>query len=854
MPSMDHLNGSGHLSQLDDNTNRIIEEGLPVGNHRGRRFSLSLASTTSVEQRQMAGLFQCSVSTPAKLPKCSTQLLQNQDPFRWIDNQGQFSRQETQHLLQVLQGNGQLSVLKQQQQLHDVFKQLQSLHMLLAEKKDAQLTVAEVESLQQTLENLSQLLPKSELKELAQLLAVQVRVKGLLIAREALKAQMHQQLKRFEQPGNYSQVNLSLQLTAGAGLFGLELLKGKIGIDAGLYVEADDDTGILEFRTGGLQLGVTAGETKIMQASGDFKVTKGVIYNDDSLDDFIERHMDNLMGALFTAGAGKNVKHLKGWQENRQFAALQQQALTGQHRLNNLLLKHGVASQVESQVAQPKAIPLRIPIIKKQFDASLQLFHRVFQGTYSRISYKGDAHKREKLLDSLKDDSSRIHRFKHEYYMPSINRLAEVNQKLNTENSDTLKPALPDRTKQVIDELSAEFEHYSQIVQFCDYGKKHPNEINKQELKQARQIKASLEAARGCKGRGEFIKAIVVAYAALQQVYQASASGTQNAQHAASFAHFENRLKRPLFHVSDKTFFEKLSFKASGEFKRNYQAGTLTISLPAEHASLGINVNYFNTIKHPNYYRQGEFLEFNVNLKGQLGLTDLINLLASERAAFNGLNSIFQANGSDASVSAEEIAKQVNDTLIFAGDIGLEAGASVSIRLRRSENKKWALQFVRLASQSGINLSGGVSAPVAAGIEAGGKVKVNASQNTVRREWLGSNTLSYILPIFNTLQSSNQASRWDAFIQRHQSVFGEIFSNIATSNTTIHQEVHSLLEQIGKDDLSSCFAKAITDYKQQPTQVNFQLAKEVFNEFLFEQRGVYKANSKPQWTDKTADI
>ncbi|MCX4024853.1 hypothetical protein H0A36_10810 [Endozoicomonas sp. SM1973] len=850
MSSMDRLDGLSRLSQLDDSNNRTISEGeLCTASHRGRRLSLALA--TSSEQRQMAGLFQRSLSVPAGWQPKQVEEPNNQTLFRWTDPHGQFSRQDTQQLLQVLQQqNTQALVLKnpkQQQLLSNAFKQLQALQTLLGHKEQVNLTVAEVDSLQQGLANLSQALPKGDLKELTQLLAVQVRVKGLLIARDELKAQMYQQLKRFEQPGNNSQINLSLQLTAGAGLFGLDLLKGNVGIDVGLYVEADDDTGILEFRTGGLQLGITAGEKKIMQASGDVKVTKGVVYNDNSLSDFIDRHVDNMMGALFTAGAGKGVKHLKGWQENRQFAGLQQQALAGQHRLNNLLLKQGLASQVESQVLQPKEIPLRIPIVKKQFNAGLQLFHRVFQGTYSRIKFTGDVHKYDRLLDSIKEDSSRIQRFKKQYYMPSINRLAEVNEK------NTAQLALPDRAKRIIDELAAEFEHYSQIVQFCDYAKQHPRQVDKQQLKQARQVKTSIEANRGAKGRGEFTKAVIVAYSALQQVYQASTSASHASHEAESVTHFENRLKRPLFHISDKTFLEKLSFKADGEFKRNYESGTFAISLPAEHAALGINVNYFNTIKHPNHYRQGEFLEFNLTLKGQLGLNDLTSLMASERAAFSGLNSIFQANGSDASISAEEIAKQVGDSLSFAGDFGLEAGASVNIRLRRSENNKWALQFVRLGTQSGINIAGGASAPVAPGVEVGGKVKVNASQSTVRREWLGNNTLSYILPIFNTLQGTDQAGRWDAFIQRHQAAFGKIFRNIATSRTTIHQEVQSLLTQIGNGDLKARLEKAVADYKQQPTQVNFELANEAFNAFLFEQREVYKAKNKPQWTDKTGD-
>ncbi|MDE1461137.1 hypothetical protein [Spartinivicinus poritis] len=850
MSSMDRLDGLSRLSQLDDSNRTVSEREQCTASHRGRR--LSLAPATSSEQQQMAGLFQRSLSVPAQWQPKQVEVPSRQAPFRWTDPHGQFSRQDTQQLLQILLQQKfrplELSNPKRQQLLSHAFEQLQALQTLFNHKDQANLTVAEVESLQQGLANLSQALPKGDLKELIQLLAVQVRVKGLLIARDELKAQMYQQLRRFEQPGNNSQINLSLQLTAGAGLFGLDLLKGNVGIDVGLYVEADDDTGILEFRTGGLQLGITAGEKKIMQASGDVKVTKGVIYNDNALSDFIDRHVDNMMGALFTAGAGKGVKHLKGWQENRQFAGLQQQALAGQHRLNNLLLKHGLASQVESQVVQPKEIPLRIPIIKKQFNAGLQLFHRVFQGTYSRINFAGNVHKYDRLLDSLKDDSSRIQRFKKQYYMPSINRLAEINEKNNTQL------ALSDRAKQVIDELAAEFEYYSQVVQFCDYAKQHPQQVDKQQLKQARQVKASIEANRGTKGRGEFTKAVMVAYSALQQVYQASASATQVSQQTESFTHFENRLKRPLFHVSDKTFLEKLSFKVDGEFKRNYESGTLAISLPAEHAALGINVNYFNTIKHPNHYRQGEFVEFNITLKGQLGLNDLTSLMASERAAFSGLNSIFQANGSDASISAEELSKQVGDSLSFAGDLGLEAGASVNIRLRRSENNKWALQFVRLGTQSGINIGGGASAPVTPGVEVGGKVKVNASQNTVRGEWLGSNTLSYILPIFNTLQGTNQADRWDAFIQRHQSAFGKIFRNIATSKTTVHQEVQRLLTQIGNDELKARLEKAVADYKQQPTQVNFELANEAFNTFLFEQQEVYKAKNKPQWTDKTGNV
>ncbi|MDE1462993.1 hypothetical protein [Spartinivicinus poritis] len=765
--------------------------------------------------------------------------------FQWFNQQGYLSSDQTLYLLKKL--HEQLGLLTQhgKTNLASSLVSIQELTDRIKSSPSAYLAQADVESLYQLLAGLCFALPAGELHELMELLSVQVRLQGLLATKDTLKSQLYQQLKKFEQPGASSQISLSLQLSAGAGLFGLNLVDSKLSLKLGLQLLTDDDSGMLEIHTGGVQLGIQAGSNKILKGLVTGSGEVGTVYSDGCLADFVNRYTDNLMGALLTAGASKSTSHLQGWKHDRSFLKIQKQALTNQHRLNNLLLKHGFVSEVKTHTAPPRVVSGKCKLVQGKLQAGLTLFQRIFQGHYQKSQLNMDILSRQPLLDSLKQESSRIYRYNHRFYTPSINRIAEIQQQRGNSIS------LPETIKQAIEELEAEFHQYSQLVQFCDYAKQHPKQINKNQLRQALQIKASFESGRGVKGRGEFTKAVTIAYAALHQLYKASASDQQQNKNLVDFSQFEVTLKRPLFHLAEKSLINKLTFAVRSILRRTYEGGTLQVSLPIENASMGLSIAHFNTKEHPNYYRKGQYLDITIELKGQLGLSELLTMITSERAAFSSLKDILQINDNQTEFSTSGIAEQLKEVLGNAGDIGLDGKNTLHFRLKQIKSvNKWVLQFVRLANHSGLTIkSPDINLPILPSINSSIGVSVKGSQTTIQKEWLGNNTLSYLLPIHNTLQGANQSDRWQQFTHQHEHALKKLFSNMAEENTAANSEMTALLAQINDQKLQAALKLALSHYAHNKTAVNFQELVSVFNRFLAAQLAVYKVESQKECWD-----
>ncbi|MCX4028173.1 hypothetical protein H0A36_20345 [Endozoicomonas sp. SM1973] len=764
--------------------------------------------------------------------------------FNWFDQQGHLSSEQSLYLLKNLHRQLEGSVEATNTKLAIPLVSLQLLIERISSSSNTHLAQTEVESLYQLLEEVSLVLPKGELHELTQLLSVQVRLQGLLTTRETIKSQLYQQLKKFEQPGASSQIRLSLQLSAGAGLLGVNFIDSKLSFRLGFQLLTDDDSGILEIRSGGIELGIQVGSNMLKGvATGSKEV--GTVYSDGCLTDFVNRYTDHLMEALLVTGVSKNSRHMEGWKQERIFQKIQQQALTNQHRLNNLLLKHGFASEVKTHTAPAKLVPGKCKLVQGKLHAGLKLFQRIFQGSYQKSQLNMDIMSRQPLLDSLKQESSRIYRYNQQTYTPSINRLAELRQQSVHTSS------LPDLTKQVVEELEAEFLHYSQLVQFCDYAKQHPKQINKQQLSQAKQIKASFEAGRGVKGRGEFTKAVTIAYAALHQLYMTNVADEQQNKNLAYFSQFEATLKRPLFHLAEKSFINKLTFAVRSILKRTYEGGSLQVSLPTENAAIGLHITHFNTKEHPNYYRKGQYLDITIELKGQLGLSELLTMIASERAAFSSLKDILQLNDNQAELSTAAITGQLKEVLSNVGDIGLDGKTSLHFRLKQIKLvNKWVLQFVRLATHSGLTIkSPDVNLPILPSINSSIGASVKACQTTIQKEWLGNNTLSYLLPIHNTLQGANQSDRWKQFTHQHEHALKKLFSNMAKEHSVVNSEMTVLFAQINDQDLQAELKLALSHYTRNKTAVNFQKLVSVFNQFLAAQYLVYQVESQKETTD-----
>ncbi|WP_163833076.1 DUF1848 domain-containing protein [Spartinivicinus ruber] len=712
------------------------------------------------------------------------------------------------------------------------------------------LTDAEIISFYQLVKKLAKELPEgTEFQELTELLATQAKLQNLAIARELLKQQLYQQLSQFEQPGSSSEYQAQLRLSVGACLLGLDLLEGGVTFKAVFKVLTDDDTGILEIRAAGLKLSLAAGDKAIAEGVVGAQADCGTVYSDESLMAFVDRYVDSIMGALFTAATSKSIGQLMDWKRNQTYVELQQQALSSQYRLNNLLLKQGLPAQWVPELSQEKKIPMKMKLLTGKVAAGVQLFKRIFSSELSASRLKADIAKREPLVDSLKQDVLRLFRFDQHYYSKSIRDLSKLGCQQQV--------PFVDRAKQVLDKLVAEYQHYTELVQFCDYARANPKKIQPSHLAQAKKVKASIEAQRGTKGRVDYLKSVSISYVALLQLYLASCPAVQRQQYEQAYQAFEKQLRQPLFYVPLNKMIKQLSFPTRCQLLRNEYGGTLSLALPSENAGLSLNVTYTDTEQHPNYYRQGKFLDFTIKLDNQFNVENILSLIASDKTAFTSLDSILQSSRADSEnnpatpgVTQQSILSQLRQTLSHVFDVGLELGASLECRFKQSVKGHWSLQFVRIKTQMGrAAMVPGLGVLVAPAVKAAVSAKAAEKQTVVRQEWLGSNTLSYLLPIYNTLHNTEQIERWQLFMQQHEKELKKMFIAIATPGTSIREETEKLLAKINNSDLELALFAKINDFKQHATANNYQEVLPIFNEFLESQKEVHLKLSEKVWHD-----
>ncbi|MDE1465193.1 hypothetical protein [Spartinivicinus poritis] len=765
-------------------------------------------------------------------------------PLKMRNEQGEWLRESVVTVLQLFQKK--VAELNKQKLLttKELSSQLDQLSDQLNQQSAPVLNETEISSFYQQLKKLADTLPKtSDIQELAELLAVHAKLQSLAGARESLKQQLYQQLIQLEQPGASSKFQAQLRLSVGASLLGLDLLEGSITIKAMFEVLTEDDTGIFEIRSAGLKLSMAGGDKSIVEGEAAVQAGYGTIYSDESLLAFVDRQVDSIMGALFTAATSKSIGHLMDWKRNQTYVELQQQALSSQHRLNNLLLKQGLPAQVVPALGKIKKMPLKMKLFTGKMAAGVNLFRRIFKGEVSKSVFNADIAKRQPLIDSLQQDSLRLFRYDSHYYNKSINDLTQ----LAIQQAD--KPLLV-RAKQVLDGLFAEYQHYSDLAQFCDYARANPKKIPSSTLEQARQVKASIELQREAKGRVEYLKTISISYIALLQLYIASCPVEQQEAYKQHYQAFGEQLRQPVFYIPESTMADQLSFSTRSQLLRNAFGGTLTLELPSENIGLSLSATYTNTEKHPNYYRQGEFLDLMISLDNQFNIEDILSLIDSEKTTFNGLDAMLKSNDTEPGVTQQSIISQLRQTLSHVFDVGLELGASLECRFKKSDKKHWNLQFVRIKTQFGrAALMPGLGIEIAPTVKAAVSAKAAETQTVVRQEWLGSNTLSYLLPIYNALNSTEQTERWQLFTKQHEKEFKKIFIAIATIGSSVRDEVDKLLEKIESPELHARLLTAIGEFKQNATANNYQKALTVFNEFLSYQQEVHFKLSEKVWHD-----
>ncbi|WP_062268222.1 hypothetical protein [Endozoicomonas arenosclerae] len=690
-------------------------------------------------------------------------------------------------------------------------------------------------------------------KELFSILRRQVRDVTLQCLKEAFSQRLRDVMSDMEKGGSAREVAVAIELGLAASALGLDALGASVKLEYIFTAKTQDDTRISDEHAFNTQLSLTIGNNAIARADASLSgsIRKGKLFS--GLEEHIQHHANDLLPMLFNNQSRKShsrVKTLKGIVTTRHADRNEAQVRAEQERLQTLLHAKGIlpSHQHLTRPEQSQRNYLDTRSWQVKGSAGVTALEGMLSGEFHVSNTHSEFFQKYPRLSAMKASPEKLNQEPDRYFSVHkpgqwlqgkegrqwINKVKADVEQLKKDYS-ACRDSDPEEAEAVsllieiyrshlsqsMASLYAEFDHYCSVTNQLD-SNAHPDLRS-----DVRDIKHRLEAARGAKNRGEYIRAIIDTHVALASIYRDSLEESvppepRDYQFARLLEKFEQDYEKPRLALNENrhtrghlSAFNKATshdIEAGGEIK--------VVVGPAE-------VKGYFTIndvrKHFNPDTEGRYL--NVGFTAGIGT----NPQSALTAAVGGLPSSVTQSG-----------HLFLDSLPESFAYGIHGNLKMEVNFIWSHGN-WRVQYIRASNQTGIG--GGtpeLTIPAAPGL--GVVMKAEAAVRSVNNIWerVGTNTLTYFYTRYNGWAMAGKVPEyWNTFKSSNSDRLKDLFKNLARPDSNVRKEFQETLREINVETFSDALQKAINEYAESPDDAHLQSALNLFDEFMTRQHQVH---------------
>lgn len=373
--------------------------------------------------------------------------------------------------------------------------------------------------------------------------------------------------------------------------------------------------------------------------------------------------------------------------------------------------------------------------------------------------------------------------------------------------------------------LKNEFDHYVALLKQSETSKASKETVQILE----RMERSWGVTTKGSEAKMDTLASMIMAHAYLGVAIHKDPDATPESKAlVAEIAHSINQpdvaLKQKIFDVKSKIFNEVESIIKDKEFE-------VTISESMLGAFSGSVAVKHRNRTHPSRFRAGDIID--LTFKGQGAVTTgVINMIA-QRLGSEGLQ-----------LSAD----QLLEGLSGAPDLNVQAGIALQTRwmkpilqenplFKEQTENKYRLQFTRVIGLTGVSVGGAVLAPVGVGANIGGGIGYTRGKETVLKESLYSDSLSYSLMRYNRFMRNDKDDtlrNWARYYEKHLDDFRDIFGKMADPKSTISKEIAFYIAEAIKDFDDTNGREVRDTVAEDPTPMQFKQRIEAFQNSRFD--------------------
>jgi hypothetical protein len=652
-------------------------------------------------------------------------------------------------------------------------------------------------------------------------LALQIRSAGASALKEQFKQQLSAQLSAVHASGNGRQISLAVEVGPAAGLFGLELASATLKLSYEFSVAVSDTERLLVAHKVGasLKAGARAGTTGLAALSGSVTGTVGSKTTKvfPSVENCASYYADSMLAAL-AGEPGSVLSTLRGAWHSSKASVLEQHARTQGHRLQHELQQFGVLQAGETLNLATQTAPPPQSVHGRELSASLAgsglkaCKQAVLAGSLTLTRNRTVTTRYVPLLDSLgqepallrerrrtgfsiglhdpSDRQGRWQRFPGERGLAWAEGIREALARAAVEPTPgTMRRGEQTATlrlqlQEAMFSLFCEYQNYAAVLNRYDGLEPEPGAAAagrssplRQEL---RQVKRGFEEDRAARGRGDYLQAVISTHALLRDIYASSFTSGEPAHCAdpafdALLQQMEGEYRQPALSLSPQQMQRYLSLPTMSCGHDTRLSAKFELTVPGPLASkLEVEVRRSHVVNSANPDSDGDFLD--IGLRGQATLSPLlIAALKTRLAPLLGAGAASGITGLEA----------------LAGTAQLEAGMALELNLGRGADGLFQLRYARAVESRG---AGGSVALTTHGVKLGASAALR--EQIVRKEWLGSGTLSYVRLKYNATRAPEQGAQWQRFLAAHETAVSRMLADIGDRACPITAELEAMFERL----------------------------------------------------------
>jgi|GEM_PF-6244234 len=634
-------------------------------------------------------------------------------------------------------------------------------------------------------------------------------------SKKELKEEIMKNLNNLNKPGSevFTRGSLTINIPASPAVsisLGFEQLQRYRTEDYLTILEHKENTGILSANIGlSDDLSVSIGN----------RTTVNNMRTHRNLEQLADDHADSLlsMAIKFPLKSAKDTKKLR---KLNNLVKQHNNIQNKNDRLNTNLQTLGILDDKEN-LKSPAGHRKKMPQTRKRYSTELNaqatvnlpinLLNASAGGTIRKqVTNEYD---RKPIISSLLSNSQYLDQKIKDVHSKILDTIDEH----DAQNSVDKNPASETRGKairlavekreeikeKIIENLDLYKEYSKHVRSSDDYAVTHKQSksekklraiFNPTSLNEGAKGKKRIEKELNVKGRSNTFEKLIVQHAALTKKYNetfndklsAPIAGSEEARQAIQFSSALKSINKQLesssvtlnnndldtLHSLTKTRVDKLEAR-----------GNTTFSVMGANIMLeGIR----SKTDHADPLKTGQDTNFSMIITGNINqdIVGGIVLNASERMT--------SSDASSDEATAEEVQNELEKAITWAINAGVTAGMQLDISIRDS-----AVKFTRVSTTSQAT----TGATIGQSVGLGGQATLATGQNTVLKDWMGTNSLYYPHYQFNGLASAgtvdssgSREDSWSQLASEHRGEITSIVKKISDPTSKPSQYLDALIE------------------------------------------------------------